>query len=113
MSLEKLVIDNIKRIRKAKGISQEKLAEACSTATSYIGLMEIYRNVPKLSTIERIAAALEVDPLTLFQRTDEQSADGNVAKKIAERAEAKLQKVKKTIVMAIEADIEKALRAYL
>jgi len=50
MTLERLVIDNIKRIRKEKGISQEKLAEACNTATSYIGLMEIYRNVPKLST---------------------------------------------------------------
>jgi transcriptional regulator with XRE-family HTH domain len=67
MSLEKRVIDNIKRIRKEKGISQEKLAEACGTATSYIGLMEIYRNVPKLSTIERIARALGVDPLVFFQ----------------------------------------------
>ncbi|MDR1030430.1 MAG: helix-turn-helix domain-containing protein, partial [Treponema sp.] len=38
MSLEKLVIDNIKRIRKEKKITQEKLAEACNTATSYIGL---------------------------------------------------------------------------
>ena len=42
MSLEKTVIDNIKRIRKEKGITQEQLAEACNTATSYIGLMEIY-----------------------------------------------------------------------
>jgi transcriptional regulator with XRE-family HTH domain len=67
MSLERLVIDNIKRIRKERGISQEKLAEACNTATSYIGLMEIYRNVPKLSTIERIAKALGVDPLELFE----------------------------------------------
>ena len=70
MNLERLVIDNIKRIRKEKGISQEKLAEACNTATSYIGLMEIYRNVPKLSTIERIAEALGVDPLALFERKD-------------------------------------------
>lgn len=57
MSLEKTVIDNIKRIRKEKGMTQEQLAEACDTATSYIGLMEIYKNVPKLSTIERIAKA--------------------------------------------------------
>ena len=70
MNLERLVIDNIKRIRKEKGISQEKLAESCNTATSYIGLMEIYRNVPKLSTIERIAEALGVDPLALFERKD-------------------------------------------
>lgn len=66
MSLEKTVIDNIKRIRKEKWISQEKLAEACNTATSYIGLMEIYKNVPKLSTIEKIATALEIPPQVLF-----------------------------------------------
>ena len=67
MYLEKLVINNIKRIRKEKGFSQEKLAEACNTATSYIGLMEIHRNIPKLSTIERIAHALDVDPLVFFK----------------------------------------------
>jgi len=29
--------------------------------------MEIYKNVPKLSTIERIAKALDVDPLEFFK----------------------------------------------
>ena len=71
MNLERLVIDNIKRIRKEKGITQEKLAEACNTATSYIGLMEIYRNVPKLATIERIAEAMDVDPLVFFEKKKE------------------------------------------
>ena len=55
MSLERTVIDNIKRIRKEKHISQERLAEYCETSVSYIGLMETYRNIPKLSTIERIS----------------------------------------------------------
>ena len=66
MSLEHTVIDNIRRLRKEKGISQEKLAEYCNTSTSYIGLMEGYRNVPKLSTIEKIAQALNVPPSVLF-----------------------------------------------
>ena len=35
-----------------KGIVQGQLAETCNTTTSYIELMEIYRNMPKLSTIE-------------------------------------------------------------
>ena len=75
MYLERLVVDNIRRIRKEKGVSQEKLAEACNTATSYIGLMEIYRNVPKLSTIERIAKALDVDPLDFFKDKNKLSLD--------------------------------------
>ena len=100
MYLEKLVIDNIKRIRKEKGISQEKLAEACNTATSYIGLMEIYRNVPKLSTIERIAKALDVDPLTFFQDK----------KKIPLNNELEIQNKKKAILLCIEKGIDNILR---
>jgi len=99
MNLDRLVIDNIKRIRKEKGISQEKLAEACNTATSYIGLMEIYRNVPKLSTIERIAEALGVDPLELFQRSEE----------YPEEEKAKLLKKKTKIMAVIDKEIEKFL----
>ena len=96
MYLERLVIDNIKRIRKEKGISQEKLAEACDTATSYIGLMEIYKNVPKLSTIERIARALNVDPLELFK-------DKN---KVPLEQEDKIQNKKKSILLLLEKELE-------
>ena len=81
MYLEKLVINNIKRIRKEKGFSQEKLAEACNTATSYIGLMEIYKNVPKLSTIEKIAKALGVNPLVFFKDPGNNSPDEEINSK--------------------------------
>ena len=100
MYLERIVIDNIKRIRKEKGISQEKLAEACNTATSYIGLMEIYRNVPKLSTIERIAEALGVDPLILF-------SDKN---KISMEQEMEIKEKKEKIMATIDKEIEYILR---
>ena len=99
MYLERLVIDNIKRIRKEKGISQEKLAEACNTATSYIGLMEIYKNVPKLSTIERIAIALDVDPLSLFQDRDKTPLE----------CELEIQNRKKSILMCLEKKIDDIL----
>jgi transcriptional regulator with XRE-family HTH domain len=99
MYLERLVIDNIKRIRKEKGISQEKLAEACNTATSYIGLMEIYKNVPKLSTIERIAEALDIDPLTLFK-------DMN---KLTVEQEAEIQEKKKKLLLLFEMEIDAIL----
>jgi transcriptional regulator with XRE-family HTH domain len=99
MYLERLVIDNIKRIRKEKGISQEKLAEACNTATSYIGLMEIYKNTPKLSTIERIARALDVDPLVFFQDKE----------KIPLESESEIQDKKKSILFFIEKEIDDIL----
>ena len=99
MYLDRLVIDNIKRIRKEKGISQEKLAEACNTATSYIGLMEIYRNVPKLSTIERIAEALDVDPLLFFID----------AKKLPIEQETGIQEKKRKILAIFEKELDSIL----
>jgi transcriptional regulator with XRE-family HTH domain len=100
MYLDRLVIDNIKRIRKEKGISQEKLAEACNTATSYIGLLEIYKNVPKLSTIERIAEALGVDPLLFFKDKNKLSLD----------QETEIKKKKNRILAIIDKEIDLILR---
>lgn len=98
MSLEKTVIDNIKRIRKEKGITQEQLAEACNTATSYIGLMEIYKNVPKLSTIEKIAHALQVEPQVLFLSDKENS-----------NYEMKIEQIKASVMKDIEETLLQSL----
>ena len=73
--MEHIVIENIKRIRKEKHITQEQLAEYCETSVSYIGLLETYKNIPKLSTIERIAEALNVPVLALF---DENKISNNI-----------------------------------
>ena len=99
MSLEKTVIDNIKRIRKEKGITQEQLAEACNTATSYIGLMEIYKNVPKLSTIEKIAIALGVEPQVFFQKTEPDSDN-----------EKKIEMIKNNVLQTLEKELIRSLR---
>ncbi len=98
MNLEKTVIDNIKRIRKEKHITQEQLAEACNTATSYIGLMETYKNVPKLSTIEKIAVALDVEPEILFKKTE---IEKNEEKKIHRITDIVIESMKKELYKAI------------
>lgn len=100
MYLERLVIDNIKRIRKEKGFSQEKLAEACNTATSYIGLMETYKNVPKLSTIERFAKALNVDPLDFFKNQDKTPLEPDI----------KVQIKKNAIIQLLEKELDNILQ---
>ena len=102
MDLEKTVIDNIKRIRKEKGITQEQLAEACNTATSYIGLMEIYKNVPKLSTIEKIAHDLQVEPQVLFL-SDKENKDYEV--KIEKIKENVMHDIEKTLLLSLSKNL--------
>ncbi len=98
--LEKIVIDNIRRIRREKNISQLKLSMYCGTSASYIGLMETYKNIPKLSTIERIAEALNVPVIELL--TDSESADtenknsaNNIDKKIDSNIKINAEKIRK------------------
>lgn len=70
MDLEKTVIDNIKKIRKEKHITQEQLASVQYGDKLHRSYGNIQKNVPKLSTIEKIAAALNVEPEILFKKSE-------------------------------------------
>ena len=72
MLLEDRLIFNIKKLRKEMGLSQAQLAEKCNTSTSYIGLIETKKKVPRLTTIETISKALAVDPTELFKDPDQE-----------------------------------------
>ena len=68
--------------------------------------MEIYKNVPKLSTIEKIANALEVEPQILFQNTQ---LPPDKEKDIAEIK----QSVMKSVMETLEKELDKSLRRSL
>ncbi len=110
--LEKTVIDNIKRLRQEKGISQLRLSVFSGTSASYIGLMETYKNIPKLSTIERIAEALNVPVLELF--TPHDPAAGTPQPDASQKSEEKKKKIreqlKKEILNRLESDLDDVLQ---
>lgn len=113
--LEKTVVDNIRRIRQEKGISQLRLSIFCGTSASYIGLMETYKNIPKLSTIERIAEALNVSVIDLFNNYEEKDSNKKVAqskddKKEAERKEKIRARLKKETLAKIGDNLDALLQ---
>ena len=65
--VQKCLAMNIKRYRKKLNFTQEQLAERAKTSTTYIGTIEIGQKFPSPQMIERIADALNVDSLKLFQ----------------------------------------------
>jgi transcriptional regulator with XRE-family HTH domain len=77
MRLKEIFIANLKNFRKKEKISQMKLAEKCNTAASYIGEIEIGRKFPSIEMIEKIAAALGVEPYRLFVNEPAQKADND------------------------------------
>lgn len=56
----------IKQIRKNKKITQEKLAEMIDVDFGYISKLEVGQNYPSLQTLNKIAAALDVNISEFF-----------------------------------------------
>jgi len=65
-NLRALLAKNIKKRRKAVGISQSVLAEKVKTSVHYIGQIEQCKKFPSSEMLERIATALEMDSPELF-----------------------------------------------
>jgi transcriptional regulator with XRE-family HTH domain len=65
-SLRTVLAQNMKEQRRILGITQAQLAERVNTSTNYIALIESEKRFPKPEMLERIAAALEIEPPDLF-----------------------------------------------
>lgn len=68
MEIKKIFGENIKKYRKQKSFSQEKLAELSGLHRTYISAVECGRRSISLNNIEKIADALEVETYQLFVR---------------------------------------------
>ncbi|HLC15565.1 MAG TPA: helix-turn-helix transcriptional regulator [Thermodesulfovibrionia bacterium] len=61
MSNNQNLAKNVKRLREAKGLSQEKLARLADVANNTLIKMETGKNInPTLETLKRVAKALDV-----------------------------------------------------
>ncbi|OKP93172.1 transcriptional regulator [Paenibacillus sp. P3E] len=71
MNLPEGVGNRIRELRKAKGWTQEQLAEAASLHYSYIGGVERGDRNISLETLEKIIAAFKVPAIEIFRFEDE------------------------------------------
>jgi ribosome-binding protein aMBF1 (putative translation factor) len=65
-SLQIIVGKNIRKIRESKSISQQELAAKCNFEKSNMSRLEAGRVNPTLSTLEKVAKALDVSLAELF-----------------------------------------------
>ena len=61
-SLQKLFSDNVRRVRKARGFSQEALAGIANLDRTYVSSIERKLRNVSIRNIQRIAEALQVEP---------------------------------------------------
>ena len=58
---------NLRSLRRLSGLNQEQLAFRASLHRTAIGLMERGERIPRIDTLVRLAASLEVTPNDLLQ----------------------------------------------
>lgn len=66
MKLREVFAKNLRRLRHAKGMTQEELAHSAGLNRNYVGMLEREQNAVSVDTIEKIADVLEIAPAELL-----------------------------------------------
>ena len=72
MTLGQLVSQNLRLARLQRKLSQETLAGKAGISVSYVSMLEREQRSPPLETLEALAKALGVPPLSLLQEPPRQ-----------------------------------------
>ncbi len=67
MDLTQAVATNLRRMRHARGWTQEELADRVGLSVRYIGKLERAAASPTVTILGRLAEALEADPCALLR----------------------------------------------
>ncbi|MCL2641532.1 MAG: helix-turn-helix transcriptional regulator [Phycisphaerales bacterium] len=59
---------NLRRSRRARGLTQEELADRAGVYRNYIGMLERAENAATVDMLEKLADVLEIDPMELLDR---------------------------------------------
>ena len=68
MSLREIVATNLRRLRHAKSMSQEELADRAGINRNYVGMLEREQHSATVDMLEKLAEVLEADPAEFFRR---------------------------------------------
>ena len=68
MSLREIVATNLRRLRHAKSMSQEELADRAGINRNYVGMLEREQHSATVDMLETLAEVLEADPVEFFRR---------------------------------------------
>ncbi|MCB4919529.1 helix-turn-helix domain-containing protein [Brucella cytisi] len=67
MILRERVAKNLRRLRHDRSMSQEELAHRAQLNRNYVGMLEREEYAVSVDTLEKLGAALDVDPIEFFR----------------------------------------------
>ena len=70
MHVREILAYNLKKYRRQRGFSQEELAHRADIDRTYVSLLERRVYSATIDTLDKLAAALELEPDALLRRID-------------------------------------------
>jgi len=64
--IKEIFAENLKKNRREKGLTQEKLAEIADISLRYIAMLELGKSFPSGEMLEKLAKALDIQAFQLF-----------------------------------------------
>ena len=100
-NVKEILARNLKENRRRLGITQPELAERAGMSTQYLAMIEIARKFPTADMLERLAAALGINPHELF------SVDVSPERAMEKLQQAILDNMDQAMEHALDKAIEK------
>jgi transcriptional regulator with XRE-family HTH domain len=69
MTLRGVVARNLRRLRQAKGLSQEELADRAQVNRNYVGMLEREEHAATVDMLEKFAEVLGAEPAEFFENS--------------------------------------------
>jgi len=77
MVIREILALNLRRLRRAQGLSQEELAHRADIDRTYISALERCVYAASIDVVERLAGVLDVEPAELLRRPASSAAARN------------------------------------
>jgi len=98
-NIKEILALNLKKNRKKKGLTQEKLAEKADISLRYIAMLELGKSFPSGEMLEKLAKVLDIDAIQLFD--------------ISENSEEALQQLDQSVISNIKQAVKEAVKETL
>jgi len=75
IDIKEIFAENLRKIRRKKKLTQEKLAEKANMSLQYLALLELARKFPSGEMLERLANALDIETYELLAVTSSANSE--------------------------------------
>ena len=104
---KKIIGENIRKIRRSKGLTQKQLGELCGINESNIGKYERGEQDPKTQTLCKIAKALSVDVTDLYTGGKITDITTDIIKETDSNSDFVANRISEAIIQALYSNIDR------